>query len=283
MSEEQKTIKGQVKATKANKAGWWSLLLSTEEGELWISPGIQATQPCPAQKGQVVEALIKGKFNQVVYGEGNFIVRDRAADEKPLVAQPQQQTGFKPRNNIGTMIGHSTNGAFDLAGYKADLPTLLKAGEYVYNITQEVKAQYGKDNPELTDYDVGASTGMAIRCAANIVRENDKPWEELKTITMKILDEMQSHFRDFINKALEEQDKPKAPVEEGTTTEEKEPESKVEEKKEESPSEDKSPEVVEEKEVEEKSEVVKEAQAPEQTEDASEETPVDDLDDDLPW
>lgn len=247
----------------STKNDWWAILLSTEEeGEIWIAPGIKTERPCPAQKGQLIEAVVQGRWNQVVNGQ--FTAKNRFVDEPAPVARPQKQDGYKPKVNIGQTVGHACNGAVNLVGYKTTLKKMIEAGEFIYDTTQEVKEIYQTQHPDLSDYEVGATVGQAIHVAANIVREKKKDHSELKQITLDILSSMHTALKEYIEASIEAKN---AKI---TESVEAAPEKTQEEK-------------VVESEVEAEEEAAPEVEEEVQTEAAAEAQAEDDLDDDLPW
>lgn len=199
-----KIVKGVARAF-SDKRGWWGICLSTPDGDMWISPGIRSDQPCPATKGQVVTAEVEGAFNKVV---GSIKVESVSAHTVAPVNKPQQQSGFKPRNNYGTQVGHAINGAFDLLGFTASMDDITDAAFFIVEKTNELKAVYAANNPALSDYDIGASVGHAIRNAAKIIQAREWDAERIIPVALSILEKINPAVLEYV----QELDKPKEAV-----------------------------------------------------------------------
>lgn len=269
---EIKKVTGTARAF-SDKNGWWKICLSTPEGDVWVSPGIKASTPCPASKGQIVECSIQGIYNQVV--AGTLSVRSPVTGDERPTNKPQVQTGFKPRNNVGQQVGHAINSAFDLIGYGASQDEIIKTAKFMASLTEEIRTEYGAANPEMSDYELGASVGQAVRTAASIVNARGLDHSKVKGIAMSMLERVQREVAAYLEAGSHRVETP-APVQEQA------------QKPVESPVVTEVPEVVPEPAPVQEAPVTKPEPVVETVVAPAQELPstaaiVEDLDDDLPW
>lgn len=89
----------------------------------------------------------------------------------PQTATPS--TGNKPaasgnsagwkKDNTGVEVGHAVSCAIQLVG--VDSEEVVEAAKAVHTLTMRMKAEHGKAHPEMSEYDVGASVGHAVKNA----------------------------------------------------------------------------------------------------------------------
>ena len=187
-----KQVVGLVKAL-SSKRNWWSVCLNTQDGDVWLSPGIQATEPCPAMKGDLVTATVEGPYNRVV-----GVMKVESAHNIP-VAQPTVRSGFVPKKtNVGIQVGHAINTAFDYGGYGMSIADLILIAKKMADITEECRAAYAEANPNMSEYDIGATCGHAVRNAAAIAGNRNLPTSDIKRIALGILNQVTPELTQYI-------------------------------------------------------------------------------------
>lgn len=93
---------------------------------------------------------------------------------------PQQNNGggsgssytAKPKDNTGLSTGHSLNGAMNYIltfGLDNSNDFIIETAKKVHNVTERVKLEYAKANPEMSAYDTGAAAGNSILNACKLV------------------------------------------------------------------------------------------------------------------
>ena len=78
----------------------------------------------------------------------------------------------KPKDMSGISVGHSFNGAMNFIttwGVEPTNENLIKYAKLVHNVTEKVKIEYAKSNPEMSAYDAGAAVGNSILNACKLV------------------------------------------------------------------------------------------------------------------
>ena len=78
----------------------------------------------------------------------------------------------KPRDNTGVSVGHSFNGAMNFITTWGVTPTnenIVKYAKLVHNVTEKVKEEYAKANPDMSAYDAGAASGNSVLNACKVV------------------------------------------------------------------------------------------------------------------
>jgi hypothetical protein len=194
--QEQKKIVGLAKAF-SDKRNWWAICVSTQDGDVWISPGIQATSPCPAMKGDLITATVTGPYNQVVQ---NTLKVESVHNIPVAPSTPVQRTGFVPKKsgNVGQKVGHAINAAFDLLGYNASIDEVITVSQKMTDFTENLRATFASQHPELSEYDIGASVGHAVRNACSIVNARGLGHKQLEAIALSILNKVAPEVTAYI-------------------------------------------------------------------------------------
>lgn len=81
---------------------------------------------------------------------------------------------YKPRDNSGVETGHALNGALNLVRngvVERDSDEIVSSAQIVHNITVELKKEYAKMNPQMSEYDIGAMVGHAVLNATRDVND----------------------------------------------------------------------------------------------------------------
>lgn len=78
----------------------------------------------------------------------------------------------KPKDMSGISVGHSFNGAMNfITAYAQDNSNenIVAVAKKVHDVTERVKAEYSKANPEMSAYDSGAAAGNSVLNACKLV------------------------------------------------------------------------------------------------------------------
>lgn len=125
----------------------------------------------------VVTETVKGdKTYYNAKKSGIKLVKKNAAPGQ----QSQQSSGgssgqayqAKPKDMSGISVGHSFNGAMNfITAYAQDNSNenIVAVAKKVHDVTERVKAEYAKANPEMSAYDSGAAAGNSVLNACKLV------------------------------------------------------------------------------------------------------------------
>ena len=129
----------------------------------------------------------------------------KAEKNAPAVAsQPQQER--KPFNVIGMQVGHNLNCSVDFIvanNEKFSVDEIVALSKKFHAITEKMKAERKQRFPQLSDYDVGASVGQAVKAAASLVNSTEK----VEQLALQIL-EASSVIEEWIKTGGKEEEKP---------------------------------------------------------------------------
>lgn len=134
------------------------------------------------------------------------LVKKGAGGGSSAAGKPAQAGGntYTKRDTSGVEIGHAVNGGYNLqrGGVEGDIVDLAKQ---VHDLTVALKAEYAKKNPDMSDYDVGASVGHAV---LNGTRDGESI-ERVEEIARSILDEVVPAVAEYVRGGKKEAEKPK--------------------------------------------------------------------------
>ena len=129
----------------------------------------------------------------------------KAEKNAPAVAsQPQQER--KPFNVIGMQVGHNLNCSVDFIvanNEKFSVDEIVALSKKFHAITEKMKAERKQRFPQLSDYDVGASVGQAVKAAASLVNSTEK----VEQLALQIL-EASSVIEEWIKGGAKDDKKP---------------------------------------------------------------------------
>ena len=110
---------------------------------------------------------------------------------------PQQQasggTGSyqaKPKDMSGISVGHSFNGAMNFIttyGQDNSNENIVAVAKKVHDVTERVKAEYAKANPDMSAYDSGAAAGNSVLNACKLVGVDGDFEEGVYSLAMDFL------------------------------------------------------------------------------------------------
>ena len=112
----------------------------------------------------------------------------------------------KPKDMSGISVGHSFNGAMNfITAYAQDNSNenIVAIAKKVHDVTERVKAEYAKANPEMSAYDSGAAAGNSVLNACKLVG-TDGDFEEgvyalamdfLNNVVPKIMAHVKGEFK----------------------------------------------------------------------------------------
>lgn len=119
-----------------------------------------------------------------------------SSDAKP--APTQQSTSNtsqgsytpKPKDMTGTSCGHALNGAMNFIltfGQDNSNENIVSIAKKVHDVTERVKAEYAKNNPDMSAYDAGAASGNSILNACKLVGTDGDFEEGVYALAMDFL------------------------------------------------------------------------------------------------
>lgn len=125
----------------------------------------------------VVTETVKG--DKVYYNAKKSGIKLVKKNATPGQLPQQQASGGsspnytpKPKDSTGISTGHSFNGAMNyILTYGLDNSNdfIVETAKKVHNVTERVKAEYAKANPDMSAYDSGAAAGNSVLNACKLV------------------------------------------------------------------------------------------------------------------
>ena len=127
---------------------------------------------------------VKVIVTEKVVGEKTYYSAKRTSiklvkkNATPGQAPQQQASGgsanytAKPKDMSGISVGHSFNGALNYIltfGLDNSNDFIVETAKKVHNVTERVKADYAKNNPDMSAYDTGAAAGNSVLNACKLV------------------------------------------------------------------------------------------------------------------
>lgn len=105
----------------------------------------------------------------------NIKLTKKGTGAPPAGAAPQRDvaarasggaSGGWKKDNTGVEVGHAVSCAIQLVGVEdGNTDKITQAAEAVHTLTMRMKAEHAKAHPEMSEYDVGASVGHAVKNA----------------------------------------------------------------------------------------------------------------------
>lgn len=130
-----------------------------------------------------------------------------AAKAAPAMKQPAAASG--KRDNTGVTTGHALNGALNLIRGVLELNfddrTVLEMAALVHKVTSDLKDVYAKENPTMSEYDVGAAVGHAVLNASRDVEEATE--EALRGYALWVLNDIVPKVVDIVKDKPKTEDK----------------------------------------------------------------------------
>lgn len=96
----------------------------------------------------------------------------------------------KPKDMSGISVGHSFNGAMNFIttfGQDNSNENIVAVAKKVHDVTERVKAEYAKANPEMSAYDSGAAAGNSVLNACKLVGVDGDFEEGVYSLAMDFL------------------------------------------------------------------------------------------------
>lgn len=92
---------------------------------------------------------------------------------------------YQKKDYTGVKVGHAVNVALNVLGL-AEAEEIIAAAKEANDLTEKLRAEYKEKNPDLSDYDLGASVGHAVLSASSYV-ETVSAIEEYARQTLDII------------------------------------------------------------------------------------------------
>lgn len=167
---------------------------------------------------------VKVIVTEKVVGEKTYYSAKRTSiklvkkNATPGQAPQQQASGgstnsyqAKPKDMSGISVGHSFNGAMNFIttyGQDNSNENIVTVAKKVHDVTERVKAEYAKANPDMSAYDTGAAAGNSILNACKLVGVDGDFEEGVYALAMDFLNNVVPE----IMKHVKGEDKPPAPA-----------------------------------------------------------------------
>ena len=115
--------------------------------------------------------------------------------------------GYK-KDFSGVQTGHALNAAMNLLKNKVkNDQELIDTAKAVHDVSEKIKAEYAKDNPSMSDYDVGAASGNAILNACKLAKNMDQVEEMARGLLYTVVPQILAHVKGEVSKVgVEEQE-----------------------------------------------------------------------------
>lgn len=161
----------------------------TKDSPKWVQ--IQETDEV---KVIVTEKVVGDKTYYSAKRTGIKLVKKNATPGQ----QPQQQSSDtakgnytpKPKDMSGISVGHSFNGAMNFIttyGQDNSNENIVAVAKKVHDVTERVKAEYAKANPDMSAYDSGAAAGNSVLNACKLVGVDGDFEEGVYSLAMDFL------------------------------------------------------------------------------------------------
>lgn len=193
---EMSLVKGEVEAIYPNEikqedvktySGGWTPthkpVIQVNGTRIGLGMRDKAELNCKDQSGQYHQLIVGMKVTAIVEENGKYLnskvskITVTDATAKPQQKQQQNNSGgyqnkkggsFK-KDDSGMNTGHAINGAMYILDNDVKKGDVVEIGYAVHKATEEVKALYKKEKPELNDYALGASVGNAVLQACKLL------------------------------------------------------------------------------------------------------------------
>lgn len=138
----------------------------------------------------VVKETVKG--DKTYYNAKRTGIKLVKKNATPGQATQQQSSGYqaKPRPMEGVSCGHAFNGAMNYIltfGLDNSNEFIVETAKKVHNVTERVKSEYAKANPDMSAYDTGAAAGNSILNACKLVGTDGDFEEGVYALAMDFL------------------------------------------------------------------------------------------------
>lgn len=197
----------------------------TKDSPKWVQ--IQETDEV---KVIVTEKVVGDKTYYSAKRTGIKLVKKNATPGQ----QPQQAasgsgagTGSyqaKPKDMSGISVGHSFNGAMNFIttfGQDNSNENIVAVAKKVHDVTERVKAEYAKANPDMSAYDSGAAAGNSVLNACKLVGVDGDFEEGVYSLAMDFLNnvvpKIMAHVKGEVKEAPPAKITRAAPAKKATT------------------------------------------------------------------
>ena len=133
------------------------------------------------------------------------------APQKPSGGGSGQTYQAKPKDMSGISVGHSFNGALNYIltfGLDNSNEFIVETAKKVHNVTERVKSEYAKANPDMSAYDTGAAAGNSILNACKLVGVDGDFEEGVYALAMDFLNNVVPKIMEHVKGG----EKPPAPA-----------------------------------------------------------------------
>lgn len=174
----------------------------------------------------VVKETVKG--DKTYYNAKRTGIKLVKKNATPGQATQQQSSGAtggyqaKPRPMEGVSCGHAFNGAMNYIltfGLDNSNEFIVETAKKVHNVTERVKSEYAKANPDMSAYDTGAAAGNSILNACKLVGTDGDFEEGVYALAMDFLNNVVPKIMEHVKGG----EKPPAPAVKTTRSPAKKP------------------------------------------------------------
>lgn len=152
-------------------------------------------------RGQKISVVVSpnGEYKGVKQWQGRVsdVILIEQAPEGQSTGQGGQQKTYstQKRDNSGIATGHAINVAMNVLGDISDPDEVIRVAKEANDLTVRLKKEYGDANPDMSEYDVGASVGQAILSASHFVESVDDIEEFARTTLDKIVPAVSAYVK----------------------------------------------------------------------------------------
>lgn len=110
-------------------------------------------------------------------------------------------TSFK-KDFSGIQTGHAINAAMNLLHESnRNFSKIVETAKQLHDVSERVKAEYAKLNPQMSEYDVGAASGQSVLTACKLVDNID----DVEEIALKLLSEVVPEVTAYVKGEVKEE------------------------------------------------------------------------------
>lgn len=155
----------------------------TDDGDKWKILGPGSKVKITYEKNGDYYNSGKSKVTIIEFVEGE---RYGGKKDESSKGGSDSKSGYKKSgDNVGMQTGHNLNTALNFllaTNQEFNKKELFELAKKAHVVTESLKAGHRVAHPEMSDYDVGASVGHAVKGAAFVVEDFDQLKERAKEI-----------------------------------------------------------------------------------------------------
>lgn len=104
-------------------------------------------------------------------------------------------SGSYKKDFSGVRVGHCINAAMNLLRDKATEEQLIETAIVLHDISERVKDLYGKANPSMSEYDIGAAAGQSVLTACKLVKKSEEVEAKALSLLNNVVPVVTAHVK----------------------------------------------------------------------------------------